>query len=122
RPLLGGAPWAAHDDVAFLDELARVRMPVRLRLDAAARIAFDVERVDVALLLRGAATVAPLQPSAKLHAGRVAATSRHETFSTALPRRLPRPGRGRRRTVADAGPERPARRLSTGGSSRPPTR
>ena len=54
---------AAHDDAFVLDELGRLRVAVLVALQAAARIALDVERLRIALLLVRAVLLAPLAPS-----------------------------------------------------------
>jgi hypothetical protein len=55
RPLLRGTGRAAHDRAAFLDDVARVRTPVLLGLEAAARVVLALERMRIGLLLRSAA-------------------------------------------------------------------
>jgi hypothetical protein len=53
---------AAHDDAVLLDDLPRIGPAVVLALHAAARVALDVERMRVALLLVGAMLLTALQP------------------------------------------------------------
>jgi len=75
-----------------LDDIARIREPILLRLDAAAGIPLDVERVRVALLLGGACVLVLLLPRplaaralAQLllaHARLIAREHRGETSST----------------------------------------
>src|SRR5579884_2572510 len=55
EPLLRCAARAGHGDALGLDDLARVGRAVPLVLQPSARVAGALERVRVALLLRGAA-------------------------------------------------------------------
>src|SRR3954463_2459998 len=59
---LGRAGRAAHHDAVGLDHLGRLRVPVLVVLQAAARIALDRERVGIALLLVRAMLLAALAP------------------------------------------------------------
>src|SRR5918911_1498762 len=69
RVLLRRAARPAHRDASFLDDLARIGVPVLVRLDAAAGIAGAVERVRVGLLLRRGAAAAPEDAVEEAHRG-----------------------------------------------------
>src|SRR5689334_3946941 len=59
------AAGAAHHDAGLLDELGRLRVPILVGLDTAARVALAVERVWIALLLVRAVLLATLEPSSQ---------------------------------------------------------
>src|SRR4051794_5348570 len=60
--LLRRSTRAAHRGVALDDDVAWIRVSVRVRLHAAARVVLDVERVHVALLLGGACVLVLVRP------------------------------------------------------------
>src|ERR687885_2395962 len=82
-PLLGGrallrrSAGAAHRDAVRLDEGRRLRLAVLLRLHAAARIAFAIERVRVPLLLVGVVLALALPASEHARTGTPPGLSLH---------------------------------------------
>src|SRR5215210_1742931 len=64
EPLLRCPAGAGHDRSALLDEVARVGVAVLVRLHASPRVALDVERVRIALLLVRAVVLVRLRPRA----------------------------------------------------------
>ena len=64
----GSAARAAHRDAVFLDDALGPRVPILVALDAAARVARPVERVDISLLPRRRGLVVPLAEKPLPHA------------------------------------------------------
>src|SRR3954469_3558700 len=84
--LLRRSAGAAHRGVALDDDVAWIGPAVRVRLDAAARVVLDVERVHVALLLGGACVLVLVGPRT------LAARALAQLLVAHVPVMLARPG------------------------------